>query len=157
MKTDRFTATIGVTPGYSHDNEVAISLAEFAGLWQQAATETLEEVGVYPVAVLSTATAVYPGIAGCPPEGEAVFVIMGVRNPAYVPEPWHHAVAWAVEKLRLHLDQVTAQIAFDIVEMAYLVSENDAPVKPLRLPKTVPAPGPRGDDWTEFDGGVDGG
>lgn len=115
--TDRFTATFGVNRGYSHSNESEMTLHMFACAWSAA-----QPTGYYVSAAIYPAVAVYPATAGCPDGGETIFIVQGVRNPDYSPDAdkWREVVRLSVERLKYLLEQTTAQVAFDKVEMLYM-------------------------------------
>ena len=125
--TDRFTLTIGVTPGYFHDNEAA--KIDFVGAvakeWQVLMEKDGNEKGIYVPAVASPSYAVYSRDWGCPEGGERVVSFSGTRNAKFTPDgvEWKAAVLRIVERLQQKLEQSTAQVDFERVEMAYSTKE----------------------------------
>lgn len=122
--TQRFFITIGVTPGYFHTNESA--KVDFVGTlakeWQEIMEKDGDENGVYAPAIAMPSLTVYHRQWGCPEGGEQVVAFCGTRNALFVPDAaaWKAAVIRIVEKLKIKLEQKTAQIDFHEVEMTYL-------------------------------------
>ncbi len=123
FKTDRFSLTIGVTPGYFHANESAKSdfVGALATEWQQLMEVDGEKHGIFVPAVATAAKAVYHRNWGCPEGGEHVVAFSGTRNAKFNAdgEPWKQTVLRIVEQLKRKLEQKTAQVDFETVEMTY--------------------------------------
>lgn len=125
-RTERVTLTLGVTPGYGHDNEaatdptVAFEAAVEAGIVAAAAIQN--ELGVYPSFVAHTAKVGYRHEWGCPTGGEFVLVFQGERNPEFTPSPETYRAAWRrlAELLKKEFSQTTATLAVEEVELEYL-------------------------------------
>lgn len=125
--TQRFTATIGINPGYGHANEKPLTIEEFVDVWDQHASEVSSRglAWYYIPAVVLTSKVVYPSTAGCPWGGEDIFVVMGVCNPTFYarPEVWKMSVIEVVSLVREHFKQETVQVVFDQVESHYARKE----------------------------------
>mgnify|MGYP000928776784 CR=1 FL=1 len=144
MPTTRFTATIGIDPGYPGDGRPAdvsptglssaaaqgrASLVDvsrlagaFAALWVHHAEAAAAEHGVEPSAVVSPALVAYPPRFGCTVGGEPVIQLTGNYNPAWrvgTADQWRSAVLYVLRRLAEHCGQTTFQVAFDQVDLVY--------------------------------------
>lgn len=123
-RTDRFHLTIGVTPGYSHDNRAAAVqsfLNSVTTKWQKLMEEEKRTNKVFVSAVATASLAVYPTDQGCPSGGEHVVTFQGTRNPFYEPksDAWKEGVLRIAAALQGQLEQSTAQVDFQEVELVY--------------------------------------
>lgn len=137
-KTPRFTLTIGVIPGYFHENKPPHWKGEWGGhpeetpditvarLWDHLIKSTMDDHGSvgYVSGVVTQGLAVYAREHGCPAAGELVVTISGVANPKFIPpglvNEWKAAVAQLAGELATLLQQKTAYLMFDEVEFTYL-------------------------------------
>jgi len=121
-KTVKFFASLGVVPGYGHENvtdETAIKIAGNA--WQEAAAAVFSEKNVYVGAVISPARTVYHTDWGCPVGGEVTVSITGECNPEYTKiDDYKSAVVETLRQAALKLGQSTTQLTFQEVEFVYL-------------------------------------
>jgi len=121
-KTIKFFASLGVVPGYGHDNVTDASAVDIAGnAWQNAAAAVMASSGTYVGAVITPARTVYHTDWGCPVGGEKTVGITGECNPEYTEVAAYKAAV--IETLRqsaLALGQSTTQLTFSEVEFEYL-------------------------------------
>jgi hypothetical protein len=122
--TRAFTLTIGVTPGYGHANEQADGAVDrVARLWQELMAEEAAASGTYAPALVGRADwlCLYAAEHGCPPGGEVVVVVRGVRNPKFLPDEgaWLRTVATVVLRLKARLGQTTAHLEWSDVKLTY--------------------------------------
>lgn len=124
MKTEQFTLTMGITPGYDHNNENASEvdtlLADACETGIRIARSVKETTGIYLSFVLTLARVGYDH--GCPVGGEIVLVFSGDRNPKYYPDAEIYASAWRLfaTELKDEFQQVTATLVRQPVELEYL-------------------------------------
>ena len=126
-QTDRFSLTLGVTPGYFHQNANASDslAASLAAVWQEVMEQVAAETDIYVPAIVTSSLAVYSQQHGYPEGGEQVVHFSGTRNPEYCKESdaWKDAVVAIATEMKTRLKQVTSQIDFDEVEMVYLTDK----------------------------------
>ncbi|MFA5183939.1 MAG: hypothetical protein WC456_00250 [Patescibacteria group bacterium] len=122
MKTTKFFASLGVVPGYGHDNATDASAVDIAGnAWQAAAAGVFAEQKVYVGAIITPARTVYHKDWGCPVGGELTVLITGERNPQYTAEEnFKTAVVETLKRTAQALKQSTTQVTFQEVDMEYL-------------------------------------
>lgn len=129
MLTIKFSATLGVIAGYSHNNLTvesgALSPAQIvAEVWQQEAGKIYASTGVYPGAVVSDSLTVYHRDWGCPVGGELTAIITGEANPEFIqPEKFNTFKASALACLKscaAILGQTTTQMTFSEVDFFYI-------------------------------------
>jgi hypothetical protein len=125
-RTERVTLTLGLTPGYGHNNEsaadpaVAFAAAVESGI--TAAAVVQDELGIYPSFVAHPARVGYRHEWGCPSGGEFVLVFQGERNPEFCADPSAYRAAWRhlAELLKKEFCQTTATLVVAEVELSYL-------------------------------------
>lgn len=119
MRTEKFTFTIGVTPGYSHNNENAD--ASFVEMIDAAARIIEEDYGYYISFNIVPTTTLYKEEWGCPAGGEKTYQLSAVRNPIFAPNKnkWQLCCSLVANHLRVVLDQTTVTGEFSEVEMSY--------------------------------------
>jgi len=124
MKSVKFFASLGVVPGYGHDNNLLVSASEvdIAGnAWQKAAAAVMAASGIYIGAVITPAHTVYHTDWGCPVGGEVTVLITGECNPVYTEQAaYKAAVIEVLRQAALTLGQSTTQLSFMEVEFEYL-------------------------------------
>ena len=120
--TTKFFASLGVIPGYGHENVTDASAVDIAGnAWQEAAAKVMAASGTYVGAVISPARTVYNVDWGCPVGGEITVAITGECNPEYTKlADYKSAVVETLRQAALALGQSTTQITFSEVEFKYL-------------------------------------
>ena len=122
VKSTKFFASLGVVPGYGHDNVTSENAIEIAGrAWQESAAEVQKNFYIYVSAVIAPAKTVYHTDWGCPVGGENTVLITGECNPQYTSLDGYKAAV--VETLRMtaeKLGQSTTQLTFQEVEFKYL-------------------------------------
>lgn len=122
MKSIKFFASLGVVPGYGHDNVTGENAVEIAGkAWQESAAEVFKTSGTYVGAVISSAKTVYHADWGCPIGGENTVLITGECNPQYTNlDSYKAAVVKTLRGAAKKLEQSTTQLTFQEVEFKYL-------------------------------------
>jgi hypothetical protein len=126
VKTERITLTIGVTPGYGHDNEAAHDETRaLKAVVEQAiaiACEIAKEIQVFPSFVAAPSRTGYDHAWGCPEGGEFTVVLTGERNPQFCQHPDLYLTAWQMlaERLQKALQQTTCTLVRQAVELQYL-------------------------------------
>jgi len=121
-KTIKFFASLGVIPGYGHDNVTDSSAVDIAGnAWQEAAAAVFSSTGTYVGAVITPARTVYNKDWGCPVGGEKTVGITGECNPEYTDlAAYKAAVVETLKRAALALGQSTTQLCFLEAEFEYL-------------------------------------
>lgn len=121
-KTVKFFASLGVVPGYGHENVTDANAIEIAGnAWQGSAAKVFTETGTYVGAVVTPARTVYNKDWGCPVGGEITVSITGECNPEYTKlDDYKKAVIETLRQTALKLGQSTTQLTFQEVEFVYL-------------------------------------
>lgn len=122
MKTIKFFASLGVVPGYGHDNATDASAVDITGnAWQEAAAQVFAETGIYVGAVITPSRTVYNKDWGCPVGGEITALITGECNPLYTKlDDYKKAVVETLRKTAQSLKQSTTQVFFQEGEFEYL-------------------------------------
>lgn len=119
MKTDKFKFTIGITPGYFHNNEN--TNIDFIKLVDECSREVEKECGIYiSFNILPTIT-LYKTEWGCPDGGEMTYILSAIRNPKFNNDSlmWKWACVNIVKKLKTALNQSSVTGEFDEVQLAY--------------------------------------
>lgn len=121
-KTIKFFASLGVIPGYGHDNTTDSSAVDITGnVWQKAAAAVMAASGTYVGVVITPARTVYHIDWGCPVGGEKTVSITGECNPEYTElTAYKAAVVETLRQTALELGQSTTQLCFIEAEFEYL-------------------------------------
>lgn len=132
-KAIAWTATMGLVPGYDHDNDptlVAERKALLTRAWDEAIAETQESTGFTVSAVMTDSIVLYPRANGCPEGGEHAVTLSGSSNPAYVPEDRFAEFVQAVEstvlRIQRTMEQTSVRIEFSMISRS-VYSRLDAP------------------------------
>ena len=122
INTTQFTLSIGVNPGYFHNNNKKDIVTTVTKLWNDLAEKTFEETGVYVSCTVHQTKTLYREAWGCPSGGEDTVVVQGIRNPKYSPDEhiWFDAVHKVSFALAKKLDQATAYLYFSQVLFNYI-------------------------------------
>lgn len=123
QETDKFTAVIGVIPGYFHGNDVEQNMSNYVGrAWQLYAEAVFRRRGIYVSAVIKPCITVYNTEWGCPEGGELTVEITGVRNPEFVQdsELYKISVTAVIKCLKELLKQSTVTLEFSTTKVMYL-------------------------------------
>jgi len=114
-----WTATMGLFPGYGHDNAPdrradRVSLLKAA--WGRE-METCHERTRFSIScVMTDATVLYPAAGGCPEGGEDSITLTGSSNPRYVRpdelEAFMDAVESVVKAVQIAMEQTSCRIEF---------------------------------------------
>ncbi len=122
MKSVKYFASLGVVPGYGHDNVTETNALDIAGnAWQECAAIVHGKTGIYVGAVISPARTVYHTDWGCPKGGEVTVAITGECNPTYTEVAGFKAAVLETLKLTAQkLGQSTTQLTFQEVDFEYL-------------------------------------
>ena len=114
-----WSATVGLVPGYGHDNrpnDIEALRAKLLASWTRAMGETLAETGHYPSCVATNAVVLYQEDHGCPPGGEQAMLLVGSSNPRDVPPhdfaAFEAAVERTVRQVQREMEQRTVRIEF---------------------------------------------
>lgn len=123
--TQCFEFTVGVNPGYFHDNKVCDPLKVVADAWGKCAEELFGEVGLYVPSILISGKAVYRSDWGCPAGGEDVVIVRGAMNPEFHKDPkkWADCVSEICVNVQDRLEQKTSTLV--IQECYFLYLKND--------------------------------
>lgn len=133
MQTVRFSATLGVVPGYHHNNQLGVATYDpaeiVASVWQQEAEKVFLNNGVYPGANISNSITVYRPEWGCPIGGENTVQITGEANPAFIEQnrmgTFKECVLDCLKSCSIILGQTTTQITFTDVDFFYIQNEQE--------------------------------
>ena len=126
MKTDEFSATIGVVSGYLGEEclkEIKkIGKLELAKVWQVEAKKEMDTSGIYVSAVINYSHSLYSTDWGCPIGGEPTYTLEGSRNPEFCKdsECWKNSVRNIVKAVKNHFNQSTVTLNFRTVEQEYI-------------------------------------
>lgn len=146
MNTIKFQASLGIIPGYDHNNESAnfrkdVSMAhsmgnydynpnvpartptEIVGLvWQEEAKKQFDITGIYAGANIWEGKTVYHTEWGCPNGGEVTVQISGEANPRFIEnmDLFKNVVLTVLENCAQILGQTTTQITFTTGEFHYI-------------------------------------
>jgi hypothetical protein len=120
MKTSQFTLTMGVNPGYHHDNKIGLDAV--APVWHEEADRVYADTQIYVSASVTPGVTVYHPDWGCPVGGEKTVVISGIRNPHYCEDDfeWRNAVRRVVLESAKRFSQETVYLAFHDIDFEYL-------------------------------------
>lgn len=135
MKTKKIEATIGINPGYFHNNEDGTSawkeyfddmteepteMQIFTKVLDRACTNTAYRTGIYPSFVVSQDKCVYCRDFGCPEDGELVFTISSVCNLMFNELYWwEYSVDLVISYLKVRFKQVTVSVITTDCTMEY--------------------------------------
>ena len=126
MKTDEFSATIGVVAGYTGGECLKkfkqIDRLELAKVWQEEAKKEMETSGIYVSAVINYSHSLYAIEWGCPAGGEPTYTLEGSRNPQFCKdsECWKNSVKNVVKAVKEKFKQSTVTLNFRTVEQEYI-------------------------------------
>lgn len=133
MKTIKFFASMGITPGYFHNNEnidiwnCDIPIKKVSIIWQDCAKESLDNgLCTYHIsAMIMDSLTVYNTDFGCPYGGERTAFITGEANPIFIKdlELYKKEVLIVLEMVSKVLRQSTTQITFTEVDFHYIKNE----------------------------------
>lgn len=119
--SSQFQLTLGVNPGYFHNNEEPDPVGAVVKEWQQAAGEEHKVNGIYVAANVIPSVTVYAKEWGCPDAGEQTVQITGVCNTEFVkPAEWREAVIRVSLAVANSLQQKTAYLTFNSVDFMYI-------------------------------------
>jgi hypothetical protein len=114
-----WTATMGLIPGYGHDNSpsrIAERKALLASAWSDAMEATLADTGFSVSTVMTDAIVLYPKAGMCPEGGEVAVTLSGSSNPRYVGpdefEAFMDAVERTVREVQISMKQTSVRIEF---------------------------------------------
>lgn len=114
-----WTATMGLVPGYGHDNsplDIADRRALLASAWSDAMEATLADTGFSVSTVMTDAIVIYPKTGRCPDGGEVAVTLSGSSNPRYVNrdefEAFMDAVERTVREVQVRMEQTSVRIEF---------------------------------------------
>lgn len=127
----RFSATVGVNPGYSHANETPDPVGRVAAAWAKHAEAVFIATGVYVSANISATKTVYRTEWGCPPGGEDTVTVTGLYDIARHSGPcdWRRAVSSVSRAVGEELRQNTIWLEFstsDVVRMVLPIGRENA-------------------------------
>jgi hypothetical protein len=114
-----WTATLGLIPGYGHDNDDA-AVAErrilLVEAWSREMERTLLEDNFSVSCVMTDSVVHYPASGHCPKGGEIAVTLSGSSNPRYVPfdrfEAFMDAVESTVKAVQIAMEQTSCRIEF---------------------------------------------
>lgn len=122
-KAVAWSATMGLIPGYGHDNDpatVAARKAMLIELWDAAMERTYADTGFTVSAVMTDALVVYPQANGCPVGGEQAVTLTGSSNPTKVDpgrfDDFIAAVEDMVLRVQAGMEQTSVRIEFSLLE-----------------------------------------
>ena len=120
-----WSATMGLIPGYSHDNDpVALEARRhmLVHLWNEAMEDCHARTGFSVSCVMTDATVLYRSAGGCPDGGERAVLLTGSTNPRYVKRREFPAFARAVEdvvrRVQRGMDQTSCRIEFSEIALS---------------------------------------
>lgn len=117
----QFQLTLGVNPGYFHNNEQPDPVGAVVKEWQLAAGEDYKINGIYVAANVIPSITVYAKEWGCPDSGEHTVQVTGVANTKFVkPDEWREAVVRVTLAVANALQQKTAYLTFHSVDFVYI-------------------------------------
>lgn len=123
--TVQFEFVVGVNPGYLHDNAMQDPLAAVVAVWRNAAIACERNGGVYVTAVFTAGKVVWPDtpLRKCPPGGEDVVIVRGVRNPVHNKSRvrWRSSLNWICADVQRKLQQSTSTLTLHTVDFRYSV------------------------------------
>ena len=121
MRTVKFSATVGVNEGYSHNNEIKNPLEIVGTLWQEIAESHYKKCNIYISAIITDSKTIYSPNWGCPTGGEDTITISGSCNPEFSnPEDWRKSVISVLKEMKEKLKQSTVTIEFWEIDSVYM-------------------------------------
>ena len=126
IKTDEFSATIGIVSGYLGEECLKkfkqIDRLELAKVWQEEAKKEMDASGIYVSAVINYSHSLYSTDWGCPIGGEPTYTLEGSRNPQFCKdsECWKNSVRNIVKAVKEKFKQSTITLNFRTVEQEYI-------------------------------------
>ena len=120
MTTDKFHFTIGVTPGYFHNNEN--ENIDFVKLVDECARRVEEATGIYISFNIIPIITLYKTEWGCPEGGEKTYLLSAIRNPKFNnnKDAWEGSCLNVADILKKELGQSSVTCEFDRVDLWYL-------------------------------------
>lgn len=121
MKTNKFQFTIGVTPGYFHNNEKVDS--DFIKIVDNCARDVEELHDIYISFNIIHTITLYKSEWGCPDGGENTYTLSAIRNPKFNDDStkWKSTCVAIVDKLKKELNQTTVTGEFSEVDFLYWI------------------------------------
>ncbi len=114
-----WTATMGLFPGYRHDNAPdrrAERVALLKDAWNREMDACRATTRFSISCVMTDAVVLYPANGGCPEGGEDSIVLSGSSNPRYVKpgelEAFMEAVERVVRAVQISMEQTSCRIEF---------------------------------------------
>lgn len=122
MTTQEFSFTIGINPGYFHDNSKKFKIEDFVKIWNKESLDEEKNGGLYIPIVINPSLTVYKEEWGCPVSGEKTITVSGVRNPLFSKDmnQWQNSVKNIVMAVSKELKQATVSLIFREVTLNYL-------------------------------------
>lgn len=118
----RWTATIGLVPGYGHNNDleqIEQLRDKLVTCWFKAMEETKQVTGFTISAVMMPTVVLYPLGFGCPVGGEQTVTLTGSSSPQDSSDlnldKFKRAVERTVKQVQQEMEQKTVRIEFDKV------------------------------------------
>ncbi len=135
MKTKKIEASIGIIPGYFHNNEDEMSnwreyfndiveepteMQYFTKILDETCKDVANRTGVYPSFIISQDKCVYCRDFGCPEDGELVFTISSVCNLVFNELYWwEYSVDLVIKSLKSKFQQSTVSVITTNCELEY--------------------------------------
>lgn len=121
MKTDKFQFTIGVIPGYFHNNEEIND--DFIKIVDKCARDVEELHDIYISFNIIHTITLYKSEWGCPDGGENTYTLSAIRNPKFNDDStkWKSTCVAIVDKLKKELNQTTITGEFSEVDFLYWI------------------------------------
>lgn len=114
-----WSATMGLIPGYGHDNDpdtLSRRRDVLVELWNEAMEACHRDTRFSISCVMTDATVLYPQAGGCPEGGERAIMLTGSSNPKYVKphefEAFMAAVERVVRQVQVGMEQTSCRIEF---------------------------------------------
>lgn len=121
-----WTATMGLVPGYAHDNMpdgIEERRALLIRTWTEAMEKVNEETGYSISVVMTPSIVIYPRSGGCPEGGEQAMTLTGSSNPKFVKPRDFYDFAEAVERIvrfvQTEMEQTSVRIEFSEIRSIY--------------------------------------
>ncbi len=117
FETLEFTATIGISSGRSEEENLAkaseIDLNAIGIAWQKAATQIMNELGVYVNASIYASRTLYSPDLNCPVGGEPTCTIYGSFYLSYNMVPvWKNAVIHVFRLIKDEFKQTSITVIY---------------------------------------------